>query len=294
MIRNDSSIPRGQRYTSSSSNYATIDNYYTDENGGFAISDMTYMYGNSCTSGARGVLLTNSRSTVVLQDEISFSSPSDVTWLLNLQQYFAISADGRSILARAAGADGKIVDMRITLISDNADLRFREMDAQETVFKDTITAYKSGDSMARNPVQRVAIEADNVTEFNVAVVFQLLGHEDEIVPYTYTPMAEWKTETDEWVKEANKDIDYDGGPVVPQTPLGTFNRANTQLEAAFAANDLTEVGRILRDTNSYLLNYNNKNAAVVEAANKYLAYLNRYNKMIRDLNKGFTNQIFNY
>ena len=148
--------------------------------------------------------------------------------------------------------------------------------------------------MARDPVQRVAIEADNVTEFNVAVVFQLLGHEDEIVPYTYTPMAEWKTETDEWVKEANKDINYDGGVVIPQTPLGTFNRANAQLEAAFNDNNLSEVGRILNETNTYLLHYNDKNAAVVEAAEKYLAYVNRYNKIIRDLNKAFTNQIFDY
>ena len=147
--------------------------------------------------------------------------------------------------------------------------------------------------MARNPVQRVAIEADDVTSFNVAVVFQVLGHEDEIVPYTYTPMAEWKTETDEWVKEANKDINYAGEPVVPQTPLGKFNSANASLAAAFEAKDLVEVGRILHDTSTYLLNYNNKNAAVVEAAGKYLAYMNQYNKLIRDLNKGFRNQIFN-
>lgn len=292
MIRNDSSIPRGQRYTTTSTSYAKIDSYFTDENGAYAISDMTYMYGNSCTGGTRGVLLTNSRSTVVLQDEISFSSPSDVTWLLNLQQYFSISSDGRSILARAVGADGEIVDMRITLISDNADLRFREMEAQETVFEETYTAYKNNDPLAKNPVQRVAIEADDVTSFNVAVVFQILGHEDEIVPYTYTPMAEWKTETDEWVKEANKDIDYAGEPVVPQTPLGKFNSANASLAAAFEAKDLVEVGRILRDTSTYLLNYNNKNAAVVEAAGKYLAYMNQYNKLIRDLNKGFRNQIF--
>ncbi|MBR5449175.1 MAG: hypothetical protein IKV43_04215, partial [Clostridia bacterium] len=136
-------------------------------------------------------------------------------------------------------------------------------------------------------------EANDVTSFNVAVVFQLLAHDDEIVPYEYTPMAEWKTETDEWVKEANKDINYGGGPVIPQTPLGTFNRANAQLEAAFNANNLGEVGRILRETNTYLLNYNDKNAAIVEAANKYLAYLNQYNKMVRELNKAFTNQIFN-
>ena len=297
MIRNDTTIPRGQRYTTKSTNYATIDSFYSDENGGFAITDMTYEYGSRCTSGKRGVLLTNSRSTVVLQDEISFSSATDLTWILNIniQNYKNISEDGKTIRVKALDKNNEIVTLRMTLISDDDSLKFRKMDTYETVFPTTIIANTYNESLAylaKDPLPRICIEANGVTSFNVAVVFQIEEHTDEIVPYEYTSMDNWRTETDEWVKEANKDINYGGAPVVPVTPLGMFQRANQNLQAAYDSGDVKKVSEILWDTRDYLLNYNANNASVAEEARKYREYRSKYNMMLRTINNSFKDLLF--
>ena len=297
MIRNDSSIPRGQRYTTTSTEYATIDTFYSDENGGFAITDMTYEYGAKCTSGKRGVLLTNSRSTVVLQDEISFSAATDLTWVLNIniQNYQNISEDGRTITVKAVDKHNEIVTLRMTLISEDTSLKFRKMGAYETVYPTTIIKNTYDENLAylaKDPVPRICIEADDVTSFNVAVVFQILEHQDEIVPYEYTNMDNWSTETDEWVKEANKDINYGGAPVIPVTPLGTFQRTNKNLQVAFDEGNLKKVSEILWDTRDYLLNYNANNASVAEEARKYREYRNKYNQMLRAINNSFRDLLF--
>ncbi len=298
VIRNDSSLPRGQKYTTASTAYAKIDSFYSDANGGFAMIDMTNQYGARCISGKRGVLLTNSRSTVVLQDEITFSSATDLTWLLNIniQNYQNISQDGRTIRVKAVDKRGELLTLRITLISDNQELRFRKMDAYETVFPSTVirNGYEDEEfaSLARNPVPRICIEANGVKSFNVAVVFQIEEHTDEIVPYEYTEMVNWRTETDEWVKEANKDINYSGAPLYPETKLGTFRSINGKLESAFAAGDITEVGELLWETREYLMNYNSNNSEVEEQARKYRAYRQQYNQLLRSLNDAFKDLLF--
>ena len=301
MIRNESSLPLGQKYTTYSTDYATIDKFYSDSLGGYAITDMTTEYGSSCVSGKRGVLLTNSRSTVVLQDEISFSRETDLAWVLNLQNYIFISDDGRSITAKA-NYNGEEVTMRVSLISEDTNLKFRIMNVgnyetgvkYETVFPDTYTKTNNQDPRASDPVQRIIIEANDVTSFNVAVVFQILGHKNEIVPYRYTAMDSWATESDEWVKEANKGLDYgaDDKPVVPQTTYKLFLRANERLAAAYEQEDLLLVGQILRETSDYLLNYDDKNSSVAAVAAEYRAYRRTYNLLIRGANAAFSDLIF--
>ena len=301
MIRNESSLPLGQKYTTYSTDYATIDKFYSDSLGGYAITDMTTEYGSRCVSGKRGVLLTNSRSTVVLQDEISFSRETDLAWVLNLQNYIFISDDGRSITAKA-NYNGEEVTMRVSLISEDTSLKFRIMNVgnyetgvkYETVFPDTYTKTNNQDPRASDPVQRIIIEANDVTSFNVAVVFQILGHKNEIVPYRYTAMDSWATESDEWVKEANKGLDYGGDdkPVVPQTTYKLFLRANERLAAAYEQDDLLLVGQILRETSDYLLNYDDKNSSVVAVAAEYRAYRRTYNLLIRGANAAFSDLIF--
>ena len=295
MIRNDSSIPRGQTYTSTSSNYATIDEFYSDENGSFAIADMTTEYGSNCINGKRGVLLTNSRTTVILQDEISFKNPADLTWVLNINitNYQNISEDGKTIRVKARNKEGELVVLRMTLITDNPDLRFRKMDAYETVFSSTVTKNNSGDDpLARDPVPRICIEANGVTSFNVAVVFQMEEHTDEVVAYNYTEMSNWRTETNDWIIEANKDINYGGAPLIPETKLGTFRSVNGKLNTAFESGDFLKVADLLWETREYLLNYNDKNAEVAEEARKYREYRNRYNQILRALNQGLKDLIF--
>jgi hypothetical protein len=91
---------------------------------------------------------------------------------------------------------------------DKLRLRF-EKTGQTTILPTTITKENSGNAKASSPANRLIINADNVTEFNVAVVFELIKHEQEVVGYEYANMSTWQPVSDEWVKDANSDIDYD-------------------------------------------------------------------------------------
>ena len=115
---------------------------------------------------------------------------------------------------------------------------------------------------------------------------------DEVVAYNYTEMANWRTETNDWVIEANKDINYGGAPVIPETKLGTFRNINGKPNTAFESGDYVKVGDLLWDSREYLLNYNDKNAEVAEEARKYREYRNRYNQILRTLNNGLKDLLF--
>ncbi len=293
VIRNNSSLPLGQKYTTFSTAYPVIDNFYTDELGAYAYSNMTVQYGSTCTSGYRGVLLTNSRSTVVLQDEITFSSPTSLTSILNLAHNIRMSADGRTVNS-ITYINGEKRELRVTLLSDNKDLKFTFMyDPSVTIFDSTVTKQNSGNDMALTPVQRIVINADNVTEYKVALVFELIGHEDEIVGYEYAPMAQWTTSSDEWVKEANKDIVYEEDKVKPKYVLSDFIKANMALAAAVESGDDAALVRIVRETYIYTTDYDSNNKNVMAAVKEYMNYVVRYSYITRGFNAAFTKEFVN-
>ncbi|MBQ8372414.1 MAG: heparinase II/III family protein [Clostridia bacterium] len=290
VIRNNSSLPLGQKYTTFSTSYPVINEFYTDELGAYAYSNMTVQYGSTCTSGYRGVLLTNSRSTVVLQDEITFSEPTSLTSILNLAHNIRMSDDGRTVKS-ITYVDGEKRELRVTLLSDNEDLKFTYMyDPSVTIFDSTVTKQNSGDDMALTPVQRVVINADGVTEYKVALVFELIGHEDEVVGYEYTPMTQWQTSSDEWVKEANKDIVYEEDKTKPKYVLSDFIKANAALAEALESGDDAALVRIVRETFIYTTDYDSSNKNVVAAVREYMGYVDRYNFIIRGFNSAFTEE----
>ena len=286
VIIHSDELVHGQRYTTLNTDYPVINSFYSDENGGYAISDMTKQYGSTCTGAYRGVLLTNSRRTVILQDEISFSSPTTLTWVLNLIGGITISPDGRSLTSER-WEDGKKTEIRLTLISDDESLRFRRLGSNETVLDDTVTQNNSGMSLACNPEPRVVIEASNVMEFNVAVVFDLLNHKDEAIGYSYVQMKEWTTSTDEWLDEANSGIVYPGDKPVYKYKASDFARANRDLAAADG--DLLKIGKILSETAIYFTDYDKNNPTVIELVKEYDEYRNRYNYEISKINAEFMN-----
>ncbi len=284
VIIHSDELVHGQRYTTLNTDYPVINSFYSDENGGYAISDMTKQYGSTCESAYRGVLLTNSRRTVILQDEISFSSPTTLTWVLNLAGGISISPDGKSLTSEM-WEDGTKTAIRLTMLTDDESLRFRRLGSNETVLDDTVTKNNSGMSLACDPESRVVIEATDVTEFNVAVVFDLLGHKDEAVGYSYLPMSEWTTTDDEWLDEANSDIVYPGNQPTYKYKASDFARANRDLAAADG--DFAKIGKILSETAIYFTDYNKNDPTVIELVKEYNKYRNRYNYEVSKINQEF-------
>ena len=284
IIIHSSSLAHGQAWVQRTGTFPVINKFYTDEYGGYAYSNMKSQYGSTCTSAYRGVLMTNSRRTVVLQDEITFSSATSLTWVLNLIGEVQISSDGKS-LTSSIWNNGSKTTIRATMITDDDSLSFRRLKSNETVLSSTKTKYNSGDSRACDTEPRVVIEANNVKNFNVAVVFEILGHVDEAVGYEKIPMSQWTTSDDEWLNEANKDIVYPGQAPTYKYQASHFARANADL--AKAGTDFAKVGEILARTLVYLTDYNDKDASVTTLVNEYMQYVNRYNYEVEKINAAY-------
>lgn len=284
VVIRSSELVHGQKWVQTGGSFPTINTFYSDEEGGYAISNMQGQYGSTCTSAYRGVLMTNSRRTVVLQDEITFSKATSLTWVLNLIGQIDISKDGKTVTTFVWDG-GEKKTLRVTLLSNDDSLTFRKLKTYETVLDTTYTKENSGDSRACNPEQRIVIEADNVTEFNVAVVFEMLGHKDEIVTYEQIPMSEWTTRNGDWIEEANKDIIYPGQEPVYKYQASHFARANSDL--AKAGDDFGKIGEILSTTLIYLTDYDKKSETIQDLVEQYMQYVKRYNYEVEKMNAAF-------
>lgn len=285
IVIRSSELVHGQKWVQlSSGSFPVINTFYSDNEGGYAISDMKGQYGSTCTSAYRGVLMTNSRRTVVLQDEITFSSATSLTWVLNLIGQVEIAKDGKSLTTFMWDGNEKKT-MRVTLLTDDDSLTFRKLKSNETVLDSTYTTYKTGDTLACDTEPRIVIEADNVTEFNVAVVFEMLGHKDEVVTYEQIPMAEWTTRNGDWIEEANKDIIYPGQEPTYKYQASHFAGANRDLKNA--GDDFAKIGEILSRTLVYLTDYDKKNSTVLEQVEQYMQYVKRYNYEVEKINNAF-------
>ncbi len=291
VIESDPSIPYGQAQTSNTTSYPVINTYYADELGGYAITDMTVQDGQYCTSGKRGVLLTNSRSTVVLQDSITFSRPTTLTSVLSLSYArIEMQSDSRTAYLIAYDDSGDRIRMRITLLSDNDNVRLRSVTTGETVFPETITDTQNAEvgyeDMLLTAKPRLFIEAEDVTEYNVALVFEMMRDEAEVVGYEYVDMSEWTTCSDEWVKDANDHIVYPEERPVYKYNAGDFNRALTELSRA--KTDAAR-GEVIRKYFVYTTDYDPDNATTVSMANQFLAYIEEYEAKIRLANELYKN-----
>ena len=216
-ILNSEEVPYGQVFTTDSTDHAQIVSYKSEANGAITIVDMKPSYGSTCTSGRRGLLFTNSRNTVVIQDEITFSSNTDLAWICALTHVQEISADGKTVYAETYNA-GKSTRLRATLISDNPDLKFAPSGVTH-LLAPTVSTLNAKDKdfvdypeRATAPSNRLVIKASGVKSFKVAVVFELIRDEEEVVGYKWQDMSAWASsgiKSDEWVKDANSWIDYE-------------------------------------------------------------------------------------
>ena len=288
VIIHSSELVHGQKWSQlSSGKFPVINTYYSDEEGGYAVSNMKMQYGSTCTGAYRGVLMTNSRRTVILQDEITFSSPTTLTWVLNLEGYVEISDDGKTLTSTIYDSENGNKTIRLTMLTDDDALRFRKLKQNETVLESTYTKYKTGDERACDTEPRIVIEAKEVTDFNVAVVFEMIDHPDEVVGYEKVPMSEWTTVNGDWIDEANKDIVYPEDKPTYKYQASHFARANADLKKALESYDYAKMGQILSETAVYLTDYDKANVTLIELVEQYTQYRTRYNYEVERINAAF-------
>lgn len=279
-----SELSRGQAFTKYSTDFARVTDFFSGEDGAYTVINMRPNYGSGCVSGTRGLLYTNSRSTVVIQDDIKFSSPTNLTWVLAIHNFLAISEDGRTAYARKFLDSDEPVTLRMTLLSRDESLKFRVTGKEETLLPDTVAKHNSDNPKATAVQTRLVIDADGVTDFNVAVVFDIIKDDAEVVGYSYTEVDNWMPVSDEWVKEANKDIVYPEKVERPKYGVSNFISAINRLNKATT---LAERGEIIEKTMICLTDYDKTNERTQQKVEEFLVLVDQYNKDVALLNSSY-------
>ena len=238
----DSNNPFGQKWSSSAGGKFT--SYGSNDHGSFAVLDQTSVY--NASSAKRGILMTNDRKTVVIQDEVTYSSSLKSYWVGHLGEGINVelSKDGKT----AYLTDGKST-IRVSIVTGNgADLKFisesaavhhleYSTDSQGLVTKGTASndysASKGGVAQRDfSMLQKLVVEIPSNTTVQLAIVIEeVTVFSSDEVGYEWTDMSGWNTNTpsrDESQYDdkllLSKDFDIDG--------IGSFSATTGNLRFA--------------------------------------------------------------
>ena len=195
-LGNEGNIPQGQLYESG----GTMTDYQSNEYGMYYVIDNTAVYGDAVSSAKRGLLLTNDRKTVVIQDEIGFNGMRSAYWVAHTANKINVREGGR-VATLTQVIDGKMHTLRITLISSNQAFQFTVESATtrllSSTYKSDISTQNSGEEeLDRSAYSRLVIKTPPSLAFNVAIVIELLEEStaealESDVEYEYKEMRYW-------------------------------------------------------------------------------------------------------
>lgn len=209
---------RGQVLNSLTDDFAEIIRFDTNEYGAVAVADMTPQYGSVCKSASRALMLTASRKAVVVQDDLSFNTPTSFTWnAIFGRNDFKVELENRD---KTAYITYNKLTLRATLLSSNALLRFSVVEAgtnpvlPNTVSKNSPANQKDGGGQlypyASETQKHLSIVGDNITECTIAVVFELISDRSDPVCYERVATAEMTPENiEKYRKPDPSDVDWD-------------------------------------------------------------------------------------
>ena len=195
-------MPNGQIYTAGAK--FQYDKYISNEYGVKAIIDAKDVFGAYANQYYRGLLFTNDRSTVVIQDQVGLKSALDLCWIAHTEVAdVTLSDDGRTAYLKRQLSDGMVHTVRATIVEERkSDLKFEIIDAGVTTFLLENTHgwdYSEGmgkePEYSRNTYKRLVIRNTAAMNFNVAVVIETLGMEESTnspVKYDYQDMRDWE------------------------------------------------------------------------------------------------------
>ncbi|MBE6565010.1 MAG: hypothetical protein E7655_07040 [Ruminococcaceae bacterium] len=152
-----------------------------------AVLDMTSAYAQA-TDGQRGAMLTDNRTTVIVQDEMHLKTPEIVRWGVHTIGTVTVSEDGRS----ASIKRGNHI-LFCEIVSADASLTFSTAKAASY---DPNYPKTSGENGGSGFNKLMIITPNKVTDFECAVVFKVIKS-GEAAPnlgdiYTWTDIADWK------------------------------------------------------------------------------------------------------
>ncbi len=191
-----STFPYGQALNAG----GVITKYYTNDYGMYAVMDNSSVYTGKVTSATRGLLFTNNRSTVVIQDDIRFSVVQACTWIVHTAaENIVILEDGKTALLTQK-INGRDTYLRLTLLEpgDAEGLSFKTISTTQSILTTTNKGnYSSSLGYApendRSAFKRLVIEQKEQTSFQCAVVIETIEklNSKKPIEYEYTDIRYW-------------------------------------------------------------------------------------------------------
>ena len=200
IVANEADVPYGQLLNAS----GTVTNYVTEDAGMFITIDNTAVYGKVVNQAYRGILLTNDRKTVVIQDEIDFSDMRTCYWVGQTAAKIDILDDQRTAYL-LQNIDGVQIKIRASIVSSKETLKFEKMSTYDFLLSGTYatkfsTALGGEAEDSRNGLyERLCIvdEAGRALNFKCAVVIEEVETvtNREPVGYNYVNLNQWRGTT---------------------------------------------------------------------------------------------------
>ena len=268
----------------------------------YAIIDNSGGYGNITNYARRGMLLTNGRTTTVIQDEIAFKGVQSCAWIGHTTANIMLSADSKTAYLTKVVA-GKTEFLRVTLLSSNAKLKFKIMTCgigeDDFIFEATKRPgwSESHGQLAekdRSGYKRLVIEATNTLAFDCAIVLESISKIDDEKPvqYEYTQMSRW-TVSDKYDGAAG------GGSVENDSVISTAKMTDIKTYSAQAAKLLDSgyafstrtvdffraLARVTVAVNTYRPESFKNIPQINDAYKAYLSQLEQYNAYKEAVNK---------
>lgn len=271
IMTNRSNIAYGQYTAAGGSIYKTFENEY----GNYALLDNSSVYLSTVSYARRGVLVTNDRKTVVLQDEISFVEVQSLAWVIHTAANVTILDGGRIAYLEQKDATGKTRMIRATIVSQRPDFVFTQKSVNTPILTGTLTSGKiTGEpEYSRNGITRLAIESTTIS-FDVAVVFEYIEDVTSMptVAYKWTPMNTWNpSETSE--EEGGK-VEAEKRPAAVKMDIMTYtSSAENILKKKNAYTERLDDLYEALTTVAYTLKTFNPNKLESALANSYADYL---------------------
>ena len=201
------------KYGQATTGFGKIIETFDNEYGAYTIIDNASVYGNKVSYAYRGMMITNDRSTVIVQDEVACTNIETLYWFAHydlgqLNGDPDISADGRT--AYLTSKSGKT--LRVSIVSKSIDFKFTLMDCYTYVLGET-WAPGTSESLggqpehSRSSYKKLVIKAENVLSFNLAVAIEVVNPDSESkVGYEWTNMADWTPYEDARLDGESNDI----------------------------------------------------------------------------------------
>ncbi len=177
---------------------------FENEHGSYAILDNTNAYSTDIVSRAfRGLLVTNDRKTVVIQDEVSFVRAQNVFWVAHTAHSIYIDpATERTAYITTTTPNGQAYTLRASIVTPSTDLKFSTL-TSEVVDKTLENTSDTAPTYKRDKINRLVIAIggegtfSGVGSFNVAVVLEMVEGRNDTTPvgYEWGMMTAWEPST---------------------------------------------------------------------------------------------------